>query len=82
MARERALGDWVSVGIFVVVLFLVFVVLVVPRFAGPILVLSVIFLVVVVFFAVTFLWMSGPAQRRRMPLKEDLGRCGKNCYKL
>ena len=29
---------------------------------------------VVVFFSVTFLWMSGPAAKGRVPLKEDLWR--------
>ena len=75
MAWKSGLGDWVSVGVFVVVLFFVFAVLIVPRLAGPILVLFVLVLfVVVVFFAVTFLWMSGPAAKGRVPLKEDLWR--------
>lgn len=78
MGWRSGLSDWVSVGVFVVVLFFVFAVLIVPRLAGPILVLFVVFLfVVVVFFAVTFLWMSGPAQRSMMPLKEDSRCCGK-----
>ena len=81
MSQKRTFGDWVSVGIFVLALFFVFAVVVVPRFAGPILVLFVIFLAVLVFFAVTFLLMSGPVQKSKMPLKEDKAlSLRKKCY--
>lgn len=71
MAQKRTPGDWISVGIFAVALFFLLAVLIVPRFAGPILVLFVIFLVVLALFAVTFMLMPRPAQKERMPLKED-----------
>jgi len=70
VAQKRTSGDWISVGVFAVAMLFLLAVLIVPKFAGPILVLFVIFVVVLVFFAVTFILMSGPAQKAKMPLKQ------------